>query len=283
MYEKTFFLGLGGQKCGSSWMQAYLARQPGSDFGRLGEYQIWESDLGSVFARYRVPEPDWLELTRAEAKRRLGMTVPAQVLRWRMQTNRDEYFRYFKRLLCQSGIRSTGDVTPSYAALPVPILKGIQDGFAAKDIKTRAMFAMRDPVARLRSHMNMEIAKGRVNTGDEAQLLADFYKTKEAASRSRYDLTLGAMEDVFGPEDRFITLFEELFTPKGTARFADWACVATERNAGGKAVNARGSGHNELPDALISEIVQTYRHVYEAVFDRLPKARDLWPSSQYLI
>ena len=73
MSKGTFILGLGGQKCGSSWIQAYLNRQDGSDFGRLGEYQIWESDLGSVFQRYRVPEPSTLEKLRVQAKLKLGM------------------------------------------------------------------------------------------------------------------------------------------------------------------------------------------------------------------
>lgn len=282
MHDKTFFLGLGGQKCGSSWMQAYLARQPGSDFGRLGEYQIWESDLGSVFARYKVAEPGRLELTRAEAKRRLGLPIPAHVLRWRMQTDRSEYFRYFARLLGKQGIRSTGDVTPSYAALPAPMLAGIRDGFAAKDIHTRAFFSMRDPVARLRSHLNMEIAKGRVPERDEASLLQSFYPTAEAAARSRYDLTLVAMEEVFAPEDRFIALFETLFTPDGTADFADWAGMATERDAGGKAVNARGSGQNSLPEALEAEIARHYAPVYDAVYARLPQIATLWPSARHL-
>lgn len=282
MHDKTFFLGLGGQKCGSSWMQAYLARQPGSDFGRLGEYQVWEADLGGPFARYRVAQPSGAELIRARAKEKLGLAVPAEYLRWRMQTDRAEYFRYFARLLGRPGIRSTGDVTPSYAALPAAMLAGIRDGFAAKDIHSRAMFAMRDPVARLRSHLAMEIAKGRVKNGDEAALLEEFFNTPEAAARSRYDLTLAAIEAVFAPEDRFTTLFEELFTPEGTARFADWAGVATEAGAGGRAVNARGSGATSLPEALEARIVATYRPVYEAVFARLPQARTLWPSARFL-
>lgn len=282
MHDKTFFLGLGGQKCGSSWMQAYLARQPGSDFGRLGEYQVWEADLGSVFSRYRVSEPSRLELLRAEAKRRLGLPEPAHVLRWRMQRDRSAYFRYFARLLGKPGIRSTGDVTPSYAALPAPMLAGIREGFAAKEIHTRAMFIMRDPVARLRSHLNMEMAKGRVRPGDEATLLEGFFNTEEAAARARYDLTLSAMEAVFAPDDRFVTLFEEVFTDAGTAAFADWAGVVTEAGAGSQAVNARGSGKAPLPDALQARIVQTYRPVYEAVFARLPQAENLWPSSRFL-
>ncbi|WP_425038957.1 sulfotransferase family protein [Primorskyibacter sp. S187A] len=283
MTDKTFFLGLGGQKCGSSWMQAYLARQDGSDFGRLGEYQIWESDLGSVFARYKVAKPSAFELVRARAKEKLGAAVPKDYLRWQMQTDRSLYFDYFQKLLKQSSIDRTGDITPSYAALPAPMLAGIRDGFAARDIKVRAMFSMRDPVARLRSHLKMEMAKGRIDETDEISALDAFFAGPEAAARMRYDLTLAAMEEVFAPQDRFITLFETLFTPEGVSEFAQWADVPLEPEAGSVSVNARGSGKETLPDSLMAKIALHYRPVYEAAARRKPEIARLWPSAAYVL
>ncbi|MCC1493611.1 sulfotransferase family protein [Cognatishimia sp. F0-27] len=279
----TFFLGLGGQKCGSSWMQAYLARQPGSDFGRLGEYQIWEADLGSVFARYKVAEPGMLQKLRAEAKRRIGQPLPADYLRWQMQTDRDRYFAYFAGLLAKPGTRRTGDVTPSYAALPAPILKGIRDGFDARGIATKALFAMRDPVARLRSHYRMEVAKGRLPDEAESVGLRGFYSGAEAAARMRYDLTLEAIETVFAPEDRFICLFEDMITPAGVARFARFAEVPVEPDAGARPVNARGTASKPLPDETSREIARHYAPVYEAVARRLPEIETLWPSARFAL
>lgn len=281
---KTFFLGLGGQKCGSTWMQAYLARQPGSDFGRLEEYQAWEGDLGSVFARYRVPTPGRTYRLAGAVKWRLGVRPSRTYLRWRMQTDRDAYFAYFASLLDKPGIRRTGDVTPSYAALPAATLARIRDGFAARGIETRALFAMRDPVARLRSHLLMDQQKGyRDMSGDEAADMERFFASDEAEARMRYDLTLTAIEEVFAPEDRFYALFEDMFTPDGIAAFAAFAGVASEPGAGAAPMNARGSGRTALPPELECRIARHYAPVYEAVTARLPRVARLWPSARWVI
>ena len=79
-------------------MQAYLARQPGSDFGRLGEYQVWEADMGGVFARYKVPEPSDFQKMRAQLKERMNWPLPTNYLRWKLQTERDSYFDHFATL-----------------------------------------------------------------------------------------------------------------------------------------------------------------------------------------
>lgn len=283
MSDKTFFLGLGGQKCGSSWIQAYLNRQAGADFGRLGEYQIWEADLGSVFARYRVPEPSAWQKLRAEAKRKAGASEPAAYLRWRMQTNRDRYFEYFRALLARPGICMTGDITPSYAALPTPLLEKIKEGFEGSDISVKTLFSMRDPVARIRSHYRMDLDKGNAAEGADFEAgLRAFYPSAEAAARTRYDMTLDAMEQVFAPDNRFLCLFEELFTADGIAALAAFADVPAEANAGGQKVNARGTAGG-ISDELTAEIARHYAPVYEAVAQRLPQVAEVWPSARYAL
>lgn len=281
--NKTFFLGLGGQKCGSSWIQAYLNRQAGADFGRLGEYQVWESDLGSVFARYRVAEPSAWQKIRAQAKRRMGAPEPAAHLRWRMQTNRDRYFEYFAGLLDQPGITMTGDITPSYAALPAPLMQKIKDGVQGIGAEVKTVFSMRDPVARIRSQYRMDLDKGNAAGGADFEAgLRAFYPGAEAAARSRYDMTLDAMEQVFAPENRFLCLFEELFTAPGIAALADFAGVPIEAEAGGQKVNARGTASG-ISDELTAEIARHYAPVYEAAATRLPQVARVWPSARYVL
>ncbi|WP_121629725.1 sulfotransferase family protein [Tropicibacter alexandrii] len=280
----TFFLGLGGQKCGSSWYQAYLARAQGSDFGRLGEYQIWESDLGGPFARYRVPEPSALQKAKARLKAKAGLAIPRDYLRWDMQTHRPAYFDYFEGLLARKGVVRTGDVTPSYAALPPAMLTGIRDGFAERDIAVKVIFAMRDPVARLRSQLKMDLDKGYLNSsGDEAADLAAFHAGAEAAARTRYDMTLDAVEQVFEAENRHICLFEEMTTPDGIADLSRFADIPADPKAGGQQVNARGSGGNPLPEDLTRAIAQHYAPVYHAVAARLPQIAQVWPSARYVL
>ncbi|NDW30910.1 sulfotransferase family protein [Salipiger sp. PrR007] len=284
MTQKTFYLGLGGQKCGSTWIQAYLNRQEGSDFGRLGEYQVWEPQLGGVFARYKVPTPPLKERLRARLKTAVGADEPAQHLRWRLQSDPEAYFDYFAGLLARPGIVCTGDITPSYAALPPERLARIREGFAERGIAVKAIFSMRDPVDRLRSHMRMEMAKDRLSAEEtNAAPLRAFYATEEAEARSRYDRTIAAIEQVFAPEDRFLCLFEDLFTPEGIAALSDFAQVPSDPSQGGQAVNARAKGSGSLPEDLLAEIAAHYRPAYEAAAERLPRVRALWPSAPYAL
>lgn len=280
---KTFFLGLGGQKCGSSWIQAYLARQPGSDFGRLGEYQVWEHRLDGVFARYRASEPSLLGKLRARTKVALGAPEPAAHLRWRLQNDETAYFDYFARLLDQPGITRTGDITPSYAALPADVLARIRDGFSTRGITVKALFSMRDPVDRLRSHLRMEMEKGRQpESPDNDAPLAAFYATDEAAARTRYDLTLDAIEAVFAPENRFLTPFETLFTAHGIAELSRFADVPVDPQAGMRAVNSRSKGSGVSED-LEAEIAHHYAGVYESATRRLPQVAEVWPSARFAL
>ncbi|WP_300437667.1 hypothetical protein [uncultured Mameliella sp.] len=280
---RTFFLGLGGQKCGSSWIQAYLARQPGSDFGRMGEYQTWEHQLGGVFARYRAPEPSMLGKLRARAKVALGAPEPAAHLRWRLQQDENAYFDYFAGLLAQDGIIRTGDITPSYAALPAKTLARIRDGFASRDIAVKLLFSMRDPVDRLRSHMRMEMEKGRLPEAAENEApLRAFYASHEAEARSRYDQTLSAIEAVFDPGDIFLTPFETLFTANGIANLSRFADVPVDAQAGMRAVNSRAKGSG-LSEDLEGEIAHHYAPVYEAAARRLPQVAEAWPSARFVL
>ncbi len=279
----TFYLGLGGQKCGSTWIQAYLARQSGSDFGRLGEYQVWEHTLGGVFARYKVAPPSTVERLRATAKTSIGASEPAQHLRWRLQSDPEAYFDYFAWLLERQGIVRTGDISPSYAALPSETLARIKQGFEQRGIAVKVLFSMRDPVDRIRSHMRMEMAKDRLpSSEDNTEPLRAFYASAEAEARTRYDRTITAIAQVFAPQDSHLCLFEELFTPKGIAALAQFAEVPVDADAGGQAVNARAKGSGLSKD-LVAEIATHYRPVYEAVALRFPQIATLWPSAKYAL
>ncbi|EBA08860.1 sulfotransferase family protein [Sagittula stellata] len=278
-----FYLGLGGQKCGSTWIQAYLARQSGSDFGRLGEYQIWEHTLGGVFARYKVAARSPVERLRAKAKTGVGASEPAQHLRWRLQSDPDAYFDYFARLLDRPGTVRTGDISPSYAALPPETLTRIRDGFDRRGIAVKVLFSMRDPVDRIRSHMRMEMAKGRLpSSEDNTEPLLAFYAGAEAEARTRYDRTMAAISQVFESRDSHLCLFEELFTPKGIAALAEFAHVPVDADAGGQAVNARAKGSG-VPEEVLAEIAAHYRPVYETVAVRFPQIATLWPSAKYAL
>lgn len=280
---KTFFLGLGGQKCGSSWIQAQLAKAEGSDFGRLGEYQVWEHQLGGVFARYKVAEPSKFEKLRTRLKLSVGAPEPVAHLRWRLQSDPNAYFDYFAALLDQKGIERTGDITPSYAALPADMLAMISYGFATRGIETKVIFSMRDPVARLKSHFRMDIQKGRVSEPkDFDAALIEFAKSEEGVARSRYDQTLANIKEVFPEPDRHLCLFEELFTPGGIQSLSEFSGVPLAASAGGTKVNARQGGSG-ISEATAAELAAHYAAVYHAVAQDFPQIRNLWPQAETVL
>ena len=281
--DKTFFLGLGGQKCGSSWIQAQLASAKGSDFGRLGEYQVWEHHLGGVFARYKVPAPTGLERLRAGLKRSVGASEPAAHLRWRLQSDPDAYFDYFAALLDQKDILRTGDITPSYAALPADTLAMIQDGFAKRGITTKVIFSMRDPVARLKSQYRMYVQKGyRPEPDDLDSALLSFAKTEDAKARSGYAMTLANISAVFDTSDQHICLFEEVFTETGIRALSDFAGVPLAPTAGATLVNAR-SGGTDISEKTALEIASQYTAEYHAVAQDFPQISSLWLQASQML
>jgi hypothetical protein len=282
--EKVFYLGFGGQKCGSSWYQSYLARQPASDFGKLTEYQIWESELGFPFSRYRVKPPTFKEKLIFGAKWNLNRSVPNRYLKWRMQHNKEEYFNYFSKILSKPDVIRSGDVTPSYAALTDDTIRKIKHGFDIQKITTRAIFSMRDPVARLRSHLHMNQQKGYLKTsGDYIQDLKDFYATREAEARMRYEKTIHALEAVFSPENLYLCLFEEMLTPEGVASFSKFAEIDYDPAACNQKINTRNSEKISLTEEIEEEISEYYRDVYKEVYKRLPQILSLWPSAKYIL
>lgn len=280
---KTFFLGLGGQKCGSSWIQAQLAKAEGSDFGRLGEYQVWEHQLGGVFTRYKVTEPSKFEKLRTRLKLSIGAPEPVAHLRWRLQSDPNAYFDYFAALLDQKGIERTGDITPSYAALPADMLAMISYGFASRGIETKVIFSMRDPVARLKSHFRMDIQKGRISEPkDFDAALVEFAKSEEGMARSRYDLTLANIKEAFSEDQTHICLFEELFTPEGVQSLSKFSGVPLATNAGGTKVNARQGGSDTSENAA-KEIAMHYAKVYQTVAQDFPQIETLWPQAKAVL
>jgi hypothetical protein len=75
-----------------------------------------------------------------------------------MYADPNVYFDYFAGLLgSRPDARLTADVTPAYAMLSAERLTQIKEAFAARGVRTVAVFLMRDPVDRIVSHFRMQI------------------------------------------------------------------------------------------------------------------------------
>ena len=194
-----FALGLGCQKGGTSWLHDYLAASPACDPGFRKEYHVFDGlDLPSeAWMRRRV-------VARAgKAVEALERGVPANVDALRQAAfyaDPTTYFDYFTSLLARPGVSLTCDITPSYALLPATRLASIRDGFAERGVPTVPVFLLRDPVERIWSMVRMNQQRRPDDfPGPTSDWVRRLYAQDDHALRTRYDLTLTALDEAFGP------------------------------------------------------------------------------------
>ena len=146
--DRTFLLGVGAMKAGTTWLHDYLAASPQCEPGNRKEYHVFDAvDSVDKQAQGRIIE---------RAAESVAHPVPgdqrsaAGAHRYAMYLNPEFYFDYFTGLLHRSPrTRLVADITPSYALLSAERYAGIRAGFAERSVTTLPMFLMRDPVERI--------------------------------------------------------------------------------------------------------------------------------------
>lgn len=274
--KPIFILGVGAQKAGTSWLHSYLKSLPEVDMGFMKEYHVFDQGI----VKDRTPR------RRKRILEWLGSFGPASEknLRAKFRRSKGIYFRYFTKLVHQSPkITITGDITPSYSALPAEKLREIKLNLEQRGFRVVVFFLMRDPVERCISSNRMN-ARGKIKSTPEspeleAQILERQYKSSAYQLRTRYDITIKNLEQVFSRKDIFYGFYEELFTPDTVQRVCGFLDLPFREAKYEEIVNG-AKVRNPIPDQLRAEIRSFYSPVYSHVArqfgaDRISK---LWRS-----
>jgi hypothetical protein len=198
------------------------------------------------------------------------------------------YYDYFTGLLrSRPEIRLTADVTPEYALLSADTYRAVRDGFAARRVRTAAVFLMRDPVDRIWSQIRMQEGRqpGRFDRPLD-QVLAEVYTEPLYEKWSRYERTIANLDAVFSADDVHYGFYEQLFEEQQVRRICeflgiDFRTPNFERKANESAVKAPSA----LADEVVAAIATHLRETYQAVAERFPDAdlESLWPSSRFVL
>lgn len=280
---KTFLLGVGCQKGGTTWLQQYLASAPECEAGFGTEYMIFDC--------LDVPEHTWMRrriierarssidavengvATRSPALQQLAMMADTQV-----------YYDYFAALLARPGVRLTLDVTPNYALLPAPRLAEIRDEMSRRDVRPLALFLMRDPVERIWSQVRMHKQRGRrSNPLPDHTLVEQRYANPTTTLRTRYEDTVRRLDEVFGPDAVHYDFYERLFTEDRLRAVSEF--VGIEYRPGDVDRRRNVSPKDDaLPDDTVRRVATHYRSTYDFVAERfgIDDIGELWPSSRLL-
>jgi hypothetical protein len=264
----TFLLGVGCQKGGTAWLHRYLEASPQCDPGFRKEYHVWDAlDLPSG------------KLARARIEAQGGQR--AEFLH-----DPDRYFGYFSGLLEPPEIRLTADITPGYAALSIERLSMIRAGFRAHGVRPIAGYLLRDPVERIWSAARMDLRrKGQDAPEAPETRVGHMYLHPMYADRTRYDLTMDALEQSFGREDVWYGFYERLFSHATLAPLCDFLGIDFHEPDFGRQVNVSPKSEGAtLPEDTVRTVARHFAGVYDAVQRRFPDLdlAELWPSARLL-
>ncbi|MDG1459050.1 MAG: hypothetical protein P8Q92_14460, partial [Pseudoprimorskyibacter sp.] len=85
--KRTFILGLGHQKCGTSWLHKYLCHSDQFAEGYSKEFHVWDRKDIPLFARNKIRPSARTFISRKRYQR------------YRMEASTNYYFSYFDKLM----------------------------------------------------------------------------------------------------------------------------------------------------------------------------------------
>ena len=215
--EPVFLLGVGAQKCGTSWLYEQLARQPDVMMSPIKELHYWDRKFHPDFFR---PRNTAGILDRIVKKTEGDVAQDPEFERVAMDCGDAYYMAYFQRRL-RSSHKVIGEISPSYSILTGDEFDHIR---RAIPFRVKAVFLMRDPVERLWSQCKMEEKKA-TNRGrkvDVQQLFRKSLTRPKYHKRSDYKSTIEGLRAAFPEDDLFFGFYETLFSDGETRRLADF-------------------------------------------------------------
>lgn len=282
--EPTIVIGAGAAKSGTTWLWRYLSGHDACHFRGIKELHYFDTCAQNRFGgALRVARA---RLARASDERASGdparrAAMAADLRAWIEVLTRRAYdpAAYLRYLLAgRGGRRLVGEVTPAYALLPVDWLRRIAG--VAGDV--RIIYVMRDPIARLWSHVRMmavragaadpvaaaRVILAQVLDGDRAE------PARSIRERGDYAGALARLDAAVDPRRLLVMFFEDMVTPAGVARLSSFLGI---RPGAGAVVRAAHVGPEmAMPAALTGRARAVLRPQYAYVADRFPALPRDW-------
>lgn len=225
--QPTYMMGVGATKAGTTWLHRYLAGHPDCHLRAVKELHYFDAlDFGQIDRQLKVHHAKVAKLAR-EAAVSVGAkaTRAARALQdvrdWLTVLERGTEDEAAYRAYLEAGLgrrRLVADITPAYAELSADRLRRIA---ALGDV--RFVYLLRDPVARLWSHVRMIAERSRAGAEDfvaEVGRVLDRVLSgapSEAAKRSDYAAALARLNAAVDPARLLVMFHERMLTTPGIA------------------------------------------------------------------
>lgn len=271
MTAPRLLFGVGATKAGTSWLYDWLSGHPECHLRPLKEVHYFDTvETGKGAARLRELLDERAAVEARGGNRRRVEALADCIALFRTPSDA-AYLDYLMR--GYSGHAVVGDVTPAYGLLSVARLREMA-GLGA----SRFVYILRDPVARLWSHVRM-IAKRRdpedAMTADRAGwILQRTIKGGEEhiAARSDYRGAIERLSAAVPSAQRLFVFFEDLFTGPAAQEICQFLGIAPHPPL--EAVVHAGPALDMMPDQAQAarDFLQDQYTFVEQALGRIPEA-----------
>ena len=292
---KTFLLGVGAQKAGTTWLHGFLNNHPDCAIGAIKELHAFptlseRSDnanihqerleaLRQAIQAVSVAEAD----TKAQAHQNLERAMDAVSVTMGLA----HYLSYFDRVVARHpGALLTGEITPAYSGLEEERFQRLRDALVARGYHVKVLFLMRDPVDRCYSALRMGVrnAFGSAEAYERARRnFGTSAKAEWQEKRTKYDVILPKLERVFPAQDIHYGFYETLFDQGQVDQICDF--LGIRRQQANLSVKSNASPKTDSPDPeALKAAAEHYRGAYEFCAQRFGEAfiRQIWPYAALL-
>jgi len=259
--ERTFVLGVGAQKAGTTWLHSYVANSANANMGFTKEYHIWDAVCSPLCNQFKLQ------------KSQLSKLNTLNYLRYCMQEIPGFYEDYFNSVF-NSGAKITGDITPSYSALTEADFHQLKDKIKRTGAKVRCVFLMRDPVERCWSAVRMK-RRNQNRLDDEEQHLARRYSSEQCQFRTRYEVVCERLRNVFTEEELYFGFYETMFDDGELERISKFLSLPVNYEHRKKQFNVSPK-NSQISTDLREKIQYFYSDTYDYCFENFEETNLIW-------
>lgn len=289
--DKTFLIGVGAAKAGTTWLNDYLREHPEVMVspikelhyfdcifgGRAGFARRWPERLSSLEKRAQKLSKHPKIKTDEKLKETLdGLKGRVKAMEMRLdffadsESSHENYIKYFKHFAKDEKV--IGDITPAYGILPEEAFKAIKKMHS----KRKIIFIMRDPIERFYSQLRMTERQAKRKDGVKMKTALERFvpvlNREGRHERGNYKGTIERLEKNFKKNEIFYCYFEELFTEdtiKNLCEFLEISFVPGKY----KTKSNPSPKDSSIPPAMLKEAKEKFMPQYEfckAKFGRVP-------------
>jgi Sulfotransferase domain len=218
---RTFILGVGAQKAGTTWLFRYLSQSENYIKGLVKEYHLFDTlHLGLDFSK----ESNIIQrLVNNKSSFEDNLFNKNLIKMKSFYRDENKYFDYFD-LILKNETDFSSDITPLYSCLSSNVLEKIKSEFKQRGICVKVVFLMREPITRLESSIKMGLRRSKrlheTTNKEMARKILVELNSHDDLLRSNYSYACQQIDRVFSPNEVFFGFYETLFSEMEVKRLA---------------------------------------------------------------